>query len=178
MVNFVSQSNTGKTNNLFHYSCKFGTQTKKEEKMLTRIRVHFGNKMGGAGKGGIHFYKNWVNKKANHLSPETWMKPAKPAPKTRFFSHPQVYSNRMYHYQNASRKGLKLKWVILSIVHCGCQSQNNIGFNCCVLITCDQVFFFFFGRGRKSAGQTDMYRDMAMAWSQASTCTLKEFFPW
>lgn len=47
-----------KTNNLFHYSCKFGTQTKKEEKMLTRIRVHFGNKMGGAGKGGIHFYKN------------------------------------------------------------------------------------------------------------------------
>ena len=25
--------------------------------MLTRIRVHFGNKMGGAGKGGIHFYK-------------------------------------------------------------------------------------------------------------------------
>ena len=115
--------------------------------MLTRIRVHFGNKMGEAGKGGIHFYKNWVNKKANHLSPETWMKPAKPAPKTRFFSHPQVYSNRMYHYQNASRRGLKLKWLILSIVHCGCQSQNNIGFNCCVLITCDQVFFFFSGEG-------------------------------
>lgn len=84
------------------------------------------------------FYKNWVNKKPIPLSPKDETSRRQRA-KLEFFSHPPA--NRMYHYQNASRKGLKLSNPInhplpMSIA-------NHIGFNCCVLITCDQVFFFF-----------------------------------
>lgn len=176
MVNFVSQSNTGKTNNLFHYSCRFGTQTKKEEKMLTRIRVHFGNKMGGAGKGGIHFYKNWVNKKANHLSPETWMKPGEASAQNSIFFPSSGIFKPDVSLSKCQSQGLKVSNPIDRPLRMLITKSHRLQ-----LLRADNLrsgILFFFGRGRKSAGQTDMYRDMAMAWSQASTCTLKEFFPW
>ena len=145
--------------------------------MLTRIRVHFGNKMGGAGKGGIHFYKNWVNKKANHLSPETWMKPGEASAQNSIFFPSSGIFKPDVSLSKCQSQGLKLKWVILSIVHCGCQSQNNIGFNCCVLITCDQVFFFFSGEGESQPDRQTCIEIWRWHDLKPARARWKSFFP-
>ena len=68
----------------------------------------------------------------------------------------------MYHYQNASRKGLKVSInPIDRPLRMSITKSHRLQ-----LLRADNLrsgILCFFGRGRKSAGQTDMYRDMAMA---------------
>ena len=122
------------------------------------------------------FTKNWVNKKANHLSPEAWMKPGEASAQNSIFFP-------VLRYIQTGCIAIKMpvarvwKWVILSIVHCGCQSQNNIGFNCCVLITCDQVFFFFSGEGESRPDRQTFIEIWRWHDLKPARARWKSFFP-